>query len=197
MKKTHLFFVFIAVSLMFLAGCGKDNMESDEVLNITPYELMQIVGKDWNSVSAKFEKKKGYWYSELTDPVIRAAVSLPAVDRQSPVPGLNYKLTINVNRQNKVTFANLNSFDTSSVANGNKLMLYCYNNAFTKLNELLSYYASDSNGQAPRLTIEELLSKLNALNCQYPSLFYTGRQLHLSSVYFSNNGSFSFNASTN
>ena len=197
MKKTYLFFVVIAVSLMFLAGCGKDNMESDEVLNITPYELMQIVGKDWNSVSAKFEKKKGYWYSELTDPVTRAAVSLPTVGRQSPLPGLNYMLTININRQNKVIIAHLISVDSSSVANGNKLMLYCYNNAFTKLDGLVSYYASDSNGQAPRLTTEELLTKLNALNCQNPSLYYTGRQLFLSSVYFPGNGLFSFSANTN
>lgn len=190
MKNTTLPLQLMSFVIFFLISCSKKSGEEENsVLEITPELLVSIAGKNWNTISGGFEKKKDYWYTTINRGTTLAAISLPAKDINAPV--LDYKLTLNLDQQNKVSVIMLQSIDTPTVENGNKVFLYYYDRAFSKLNGVYQKFASYDNSPPPSVPVEELLGKLRTNSCRRASLSFYCPTAYLSATYTVNH-SFSF-----
>jgi hypothetical protein len=191
MKKTTNTLLVLCLLPLLLFSCTKDIISSDkQLLSITPEMLVSFMGKNWNAVSPQLENKKDYLYTTLNSGNTLAAISLPATDEQAPAQ--KYKIVINVNQQNIVSTLYLETKDSSNTETGNKLFLYYYDHAFSKLPGVYRKWATYNTQQSPPTTAEDLLQRLRSLNCQSPSLSFSAPSMVMSAGYRSSSGLFSF-----
>ena len=177
---------FILSLLIF--SCGKDANKQDRILEITPEKVASYAGKDWNSISSEFSNKKDYWYTELNNGNVLAAVSLPAKDEGPPAS--NFKLLFNVNQQNRVTNVVLHSTDSLDIATGNKLFLYYYDKALSRMEDVSYTFAIDDFDNQVNIGAEQLLAELHTFNCAQAALTYQNNSMNMDARFV--DGFFSF-----
>ena len=124
--------LLLPVTIFFWA-CKKDPVgkTSGDIYIASPEKLLDMAGKDWEALKPSLDDKKGYWYTEFTqsqDRVIKAAISLPAVEETNH--NIGYLITMNVDRiTNKAIYPSIET-DTLmklSFTDAANLMLEYYN----------------------------------------------------------------------
>jgi hypothetical protein len=181
--------VLLACSLALFIGCKKEN-ESPQVLQITPEIVTSYLGQDYSAVEPSLKNKKDYWYTELNNGQVEAAISLPAIDPAAP--GQHYKLLLNLQGGHKVSIISLVCTDTLDQSSGNKNFLYFYQHAAAKMvpTTVQRQWVNAPNNDVTLVTPDSLVTALQAGQAPQPSLSWqtTSRQLTL--AYFSSEGSF-------
>jgi hypothetical protein len=198
MKNNIQTVLFLCLGLISFLGCGKKlpNNETDknEFLSISPEMLISFAGKNWNDISSQFVYKKDYLYTTPTNPSgTRAVISVSARDLNAPA--LNYKVTINLDLQNIVSIVHLDCTDTLDIKTGNKVFLYYYDHAFSKMENIYYKWATYNYEQQPPITVEALLDKVRNLTCLQPVLFFKSTKLEEGASYSEKNHLFTFNVS--
>ena len=190
---TSIILIFFALSN---TACRKDLINnllpSNEVLTITPERLLSWQGRNWNDIEGMFQNKKDYKYTRVTDPYIQAAVSLPAKDADAPAT--NFHVLFNIDLNNKLLIIHLNSTDSLDTQTGNKLFLYYYDHALSKMENVNWKWATYNFAQQPPVTPEALLDKVRALNCQQPVLAYRSITREMQAMYSDNGHRFDFDS---
>lgn len=171
----HSLNAFILSLLLF--SCNKDEIKTNDVLEITPEKVVSYAGKDWPAISSEFSSKKDYLYTKLNNGSIVAAVSLPARDNGAPAP--NFKLLFNINQGNRVTAVILTSVDSLDIETGDKLCLYYYEKGQSQMNNVFYVFAIDSYDHQVNIGVDTLLAELKTFNCAESSLSYKNSMMDM------------------
>jgi hypothetical protein len=181
----------LILSLLFFS-CAKDADKKDDVLRITPESVVSYAGASWSSISSEFSSRKDYQYSELNNGNTLAAISLPAKDDGAPAH--DFKLLLNINRENRVTAVILQSTDSLNVTTGNQLFLYYYEKAFSLVHNPTYIVAIDNYDQQENIGVEKLITELKGLNCAPAALTYQNNIMNMNAGFYK--GFFSVNIYT-
>ena len=190
MKQAGQIVVVFSFFAVLITSCKKENA-GKEVFSINPQMLTSYAGKNWHYISPDVENKKDYLYTTLNLGNTLAAISLPAIDPQTP--GINYKVLFNVNQQNSVSVIHLETVGSLDVKTGNTLFLYYYENAFKQMETVNRKWVTFNYSQTPPITVDELVAKLKSFNCEQPSVSFNNSRMNMEAIYSQNNGGFSFN----
>lgn|GEM_PF-6794856 len=173
--------------MLSMVSCKKD--VADSYLIISPETVTSYAGKNWSSISAELQNKKGYKYSELNNGATLAAISLPAKDPNAPTE--NFTLLFNINQQKRVTVVALNSEDPLDIETSDKLFLYYYDRSVSHLEGVYFTNAIDDYEHQVNMPIEDLLTRIRTLQWDEASLDVRNSSMTIDASI--NHGYFTFN----
>lgn len=178
---------FIPVTLLLLTlltgvSCRKKDKGPAPGMEITPELLGKFGGRNWAEVEPLVSNKKDYVYTAGTDPRIKADVVVPGTDPD--MPGKQFRLVLNINRDNVVSYVGITSAGKVSTEDGNKLMLHYYRRVFSLISSINYQQASYDLDQSRKVTLNELLDKLETGTCPQPNLELRNMRLQLRAAYF-------------
>lgn len=180
--------VLLACSLALFIACKKEN-ESPQVLQITPEIVSSYLGQDYSAIEPSLKNKKDYWYTELNNGQVEAAISLPAIDPAAP--GQHYKLLLNLREGHKISIISLVCTDTLDQVSGNKNFLYFYQHAAAKMEATTRrQWVNPPNNEVTMVTPDSLVTVLQAGQAPQPSLSWQTTSRSLTLAYFSSEHSF-------
>lgn len=169
--------LLLSLLILIATSCKKNDDSLDGYLKINPEKVTSYAGKDWNSIVKELKNKKGYRYSEITDISIMAAASLPAKDAEDPA--IDYNLLLNIDKQNKVIAVVLGNKDILDTKTLDKLFLYYYERAVSKVTNVNYTFAIDSYTQQVNMPVDTLLAKIQTLNWPEASLSVKNNQIDI------------------
>src|SRR5438552_2092680 len=115
MRKNRLNYILLLFAFaFFFSSCSKDSLvKNHETFIVSPGNLIDMTGKDWDEVEAQLKDKIIYGYTEVPHDqvsVIKAVISLPVIDTSNG--SINCSLVLNVDSStNKVGTVLLHTVD--------------------------------------------------------------------------------------